>query len=136
MMLWCQKCSIICHIELLQSVIELEVELQDVSKKSKDIAHVINLIEKPVKGTTAIQNFLRGIDLSGVPEEQKYFVLEMLREGRKKGDVAVPKPLHPEAEPYIENFLNCTFMIKSTTSASSPVVCVRKRNHTLQLCEL
>ena len=52
----------------------------------------------------------------------------------QKSHSAIPKPLYPEVKGYIEDLLNCGFIIKSKSSYSSPVVCVRERNNTLTLC--
>ena len=48
--------------------------------------------------------------------------------------VAVPKPLYPEVNAYIEDLLNQNFIRRSTLSYSSPVVCVRKKDRSLRLC--
>ena len=48
--------------------------------------------------------------------------------------VAVPKPLYPEVKAYIEDLLNRNFIKKSSSSYSSPVVCVRKKDQSLRLC--
>ena len=48
--------------------------------------------------------------------------------------VAVPKPLYPEVKAYIEDLLNQNFIKKSSSSYSSPVVCVRKKDQSLRLC--
>ena len=45
----------------------------------------------------------------------------------QKNYVAVPKPLYPEVKAYIEDLLNQNFIKKSSSSYSSPVVCVRKK---------
>ena len=49
----------------------------------------------------------------------------------QKNYVAVPKPLYPEVKAYIEGLLNRSFIRKSTSSYSSPVVCVRKKDQSL-----
>ena len=46
----------------------------------------------------------------------------------QKNYVAVPKPLYPEVKAYIEDLLNRHFIKKSSSSYSSPVVCVRKKD--------
>ena len=45
----------------------------------------------------------------------------------QKNYVAVPKPLYPEVKAYIEDSLNRNFIKKSSSSYSSPVVCVRTK---------
>ena len=46
----------------------------------------------------------------------------------------MPKPLYPEVKAYIEDLLNRNFIKKSSSSYSSPVVCVRKKDQSLRLC--
>lgn len=45
----------------------------------------------------------------------------------QKNYVAVPKPLYPEVQAYIEDLLNRNFIKKSSSSYSSPIVCEKKR---------
>ena len=52
----------------------------------------------------------------------------------QKNYVAVPRPLYPEVKAYIEDLLNKNFIRRSTSSYSSPVVCVRKKDQSLYLC--
>ena len=52
----------------------------------------------------------------------------------QKNYVAVSKPLYPEVKAYIEDLLNRNFIKKSSSSYSSPVVCVRKEDQSLRLC--
>ena len=52
----------------------------------------------------------------------------------QKNYVAVPRPLYPEVKAYIEDLLNKNFIRRSTSSYSSPVVCVRKKDQSLRLC--
>ena len=52
----------------------------------------------------------------------------------QKNYVAVPKPLYPEVKAYIEDLLNRSSIRKSTSSYSTPVVCVRKKDQSLRLC--
>ena len=52
----------------------------------------------------------------------------------QKNYVAVPKPLYPEVKAYIEDLLNHDCIRKSSSSCSSPVVCVRKKDKNLRLC--
>ena len=51
----------------------------------------------------------------------------------QKNYVAVPRPLYPEVKSYVEDLLNRNFIRRSTSSYSSAVVCVRKKDHTLRL---
>ena len=52
----------------------------------------------------------------------------------QKNYVAVPKSLYPEVKAYIEDLLNRDFIRKSSSSYSSPVVCVRKKGQSVRLC--
>ena len=52
----------------------------------------------------------------------------------QKSYVSVPRPLYPEVKAYIEDLLNRGWITKSTSSYSSPVVCVRKKCGQLRLC--
>ena len=52
----------------------------------------------------------------------------------QKNYVAVPRTLYPEVKAYIEDLLNKNFIRGSTSSYSSPVVCVRKKDQSLCLC--
>ena len=52
----------------------------------------------------------------------------------QKNYVAVPRPFYPEVKLYIEDLLNRNFIRRLTSSYSSPVVCVRKKDHSLRLC--
>ena len=52
----------------------------------------------------------------------------------QKNYVAVPRPLYPEVKSYVEDLLNRNFFRRSSSSYSSPLVCVRKKDYTLRLC--
>lgn len=47
---------------------------------------------------------------------------------------AIPKPLYREVKEYVQNLLDRGWIRKSTSSYSSPVVCVRKKDLSLRLC--
>lgn len=47
---------------------------------------------------------------------------------------SIPPPLYNEVKDYIYDLINRGWVRKSTSSYSSPVVCVRKRDGTLRLC--
>ena len=51
----------------------------------------------------------------------------------QKNYLAVPKPLYPEVKTYIEDLLNRNFIKKSSSSYSSPVIYVRKKDQSLRL---
>ena len=105
---------------------------------------------------------IKDVDLSGLNAHQKEVALKLLTEEAEsfarddsdvgcirdlelnldledqtpvqKNYVAVPKPLYPEVKAYIEDLLNRDFIRKSSSSYSSPVVCVRKKDQSLRLC--
>lgn len=120
------------------------------------------LIEEPVGIPTEIPSQIKDIDLEGLTPAQKETALKLLTEEAdsfakddndigcipdlqldldledqtpvQKNYVAVPKPLYGEVKAYIEGLLNRNFIKKSSSSYSSPVVCVRKRDQSLRLC--
>ena len=47
---------------------------------------------------------------------------------------SIPPPLYQEVKDYILDMVNKGFIRKSTSSYSSPMVCVRKKDSTLRLC--
>ncbi|KAL6483998.1 hypothetical protein MHYP_G00088710 [Metynnis hypsauchen] len=47
---------------------------------------------------------------------------------------AIPKPLYNEVKVYVQTLLERGWITKSTSSYSSPVVCVRKKDSSLRLC--
>ena len=52
----------------------------------------------------------------------------------QKNYVAVPRPSYTQVKSYVEDLLNRNFIRRSSSSYSSPVVCVRKKDHSLRLC--
>ena len=103
---------------------------------------------------------LRAISLEGLISQQRASAVKMLKEHQdsfvkddsnvgsaqdlqmnislkdntpvQKDYVAVPRPLYPEVKNYIEDLLNHQFIKKSTSPYSSPVVCVQKKDKSLQ----
>lgn len=47
---------------------------------------------------------------------------------------SIPRPLYKEVKDYISNLLDRGWVRKSVSAYSSPVVCVRKKDHSLRLC--
>uniref|UniRef100_A0A8C1WAH7 Gypsy retrotransposon integrase-like protein 1 n=1 Tax=Cyprinus carpio TaxID=7962 RepID=A0A8C1WAH7_CYPCA len=102
------------------------------------------------------------VDLSHLPGEQQERVRQLLRENsgvfakddwdtgciqdltmdiRLKDNIpvqktynAIPRPLYQEVKTHIQNLLSQGWIQKSTSSYSSPVVCVRKKDGSLRLC--
>ena len=109
-----------------------------------------------------IPDHLRDISLEGLTPHQKEGALKLLIEQQdafardnsdvgsvpdlqlkinvkdaspvQKNYVAVPRPLYPEVKSYTEDLLSRQFIRKSSSSYSSPVVCVRRKDKTLRLC--
>ena len=77
--------------------------------------------------------FAKDDDVGCIPDLELDLDLED-RTPVQKNYVAVPKPLYPEVKAYIEDLLNRNFIKKSSSSYSSPVVCERKKDQSLQLC--
>lgn len=102
------------------------------------------------------------VDLSQLDEHQRQVVSQMLREesgsfSKSDNDIgcveklqlnislkdtepvtrtylSVPKPLYKEMKDYLLDLIAQGWVEKSTSSYSSPVVCVRKKDGTLRLC--
>ncbi|KAL6481203.1 hypothetical protein MHYP_G00092830 [Metynnis hypsauchen] len=102
------------------------------------------------------------VDLSHLETEEQVVVRRMLYEesdvfSRDDGDIgcvpslklkihlkddipvqksynAIPKPLYNEVKAYVQTLLERGWITKSTSSYSSPVVCVRKKDSSLRLC--
>ena len=47
---------------------------------------------------------------------------------------SIPKPLYAEVKEYVQNLLDRGWVKKSVSANSSPVVCARKKDHSLRLC--
>ena len=47
---------------------------------------------------------------------------------------SIPKPLFKEVKEYIQDLIVKGWIVKSKSSYSAPVVCVRKKDGTLRLC--
>ena len=105
---------------------------------------------------------LNELDLSNLTQEQKEQALEMLKEevdsfSRDEDDIGccpelqmkinladekpvqktyngIPRPLYNEVKHYTEDLLNRQWIRNSSSSYSSPVVAVRKRDGDLRLC--
>lgn len=52
----------------------------------------------------------------------------------QKSYTSVPQPLYQEVKEYIQVLLAKGWIVKSKSPYSAPVVCVRKKDHTLRLC--
>ena len=104
-----------------------------------------------------IPTHIKDIELEGLTPAQKAMALKLLAEeadafAKDENDVGCipdlelnldtctkelcgnPKPLYSEVKAYIKDLLNRNFIKKSSSSYSSPVVCVRKKDQSLRLC--
>ena len=109
----------------------------------------------------SIQPHITDIDVEGLTSDQKEMVFKLLTEEQdsfardgnyigcikeleleldlvdhtpvQKNYIAVPKLLYPEVKAYIEDLLNQNSIGRSTSSYSSPVVCVRRKDQSLRL---
>lgn len=109
-----------------------------------------------------IKNILKGIKIDHLDADQQEKVIKLLEEEsavfcdgdddigncpeikmkiQLKDDIpvqktyyGVPRPLYIEIKSYVEDLLNKSWVVKSNSSYSSPVVAVRKKDGTLRLC--
>lgn len=117
---------------------------------------------KTVHGASCPQNkWHPPVDLNHLTESEQEVVRQMLFEESdvfiKEGDIgcipdlqlkintvddnpvqkcynSIPKPLYAEVKEYVQNLLDQGWVRKSVSANSSPVVCVRKKDHSLRLC--
>ena len=156
--------SLLGQIQLIQSLTPLEVKLKEYrsNRDSTSLNANANVHSINSGNEEQIPDHIRHVDLSTLNKDQKQSVLKLLSEEQdvfskddddigsvqelnmdiqlidnvpvQKNYVAVPRPLYPEVKAYIEDLLNKNFIRKSKSSYSSPVVCVRKKDHSLRLC--
>ena len=152
------------RLQLIQSVTPVEVKLKadNVEKSPPKINEDIKIPNNNGFQTRNWPKHLDGVDLRDLNTEQRTAATQLLIEeadafaiddddvgcitelqmGIKLNDttpvqknyVAVPRPLYPEVKAYIKDLLNKNFIRRSTSSYSSPVVCVRKKDQSLRLC--
>jgi hypothetical protein len=72
-------------------------------------------------------------DAFSIDENDVGCITELQMDIKLNDTTAVPLPLYPEVKAYIEDLLNKNFIRRSTSSYSSPVVCVRKKDQSLHL---
>ena len=91
--------------------------------------------------TAATQLLIEEADALAIDHDDVGCITELLMDIKlnhtspvQKNYVAVPRPLYPEVKAYIEDLLNKNFIRRSTSSYSSRVVCVRKKDQSLRLC--
>ena len=127
---------------------------------SASIHHV--QAQSPSENTPAHEQWDPPVDLTHLDEHQRQIASQMLREESEsfsKSDddigcvrnlqmdislkdrepvsktyLSVPKPLYKEMKDYLRDLIVQGWVEKSTSSYSSPVVCVRKKDGTLRLC--
>ena len=155
--------TVLGRIELVQSVTPVEVKFKEWPKAQTEHKLESEPIEsKPQVTTSEPPPHIKGIDLGDLTEEQRKLAIDMLTEEQdsfarddndigmiqdlkleinledktpvQKNFIAVPRPLYPEVKTYIEDLLNRNFIKKSKSPYSSPVVCVREKDHTLRSC--
>ena len=79
-------------------------------------------------------SFAAGDDDIGCIKDLKMDIKLMDPTPVQKNYMAVPRPLYPEVKSHIEDLLNRQFIRRSSSSHSSPVVCVRKKDKSLRPC--
>ena len=103
-----------------------DIDLEGLTPAQKEMA--LKLLTEEVDSFAKDDN-----DIGCIPDLQLDLDLED-QTPVQKNYVAVLKPLCGEVKAYIEDFLNRNFIKKSSSSFSSPVVCVRKKVQSLRLC--
>ena len=137
-------------------------DVQSVSTKLERNSDASGDDDQPDDTQQPNDDFIPNVNLSGLSDEQKEMVVKMLKEEHnafskdeddigciqdlqmeinlsdttpvQKNYVSFPRPLYQEVKSYIEDLLNKQFIVKSKSSYSSPIVCVRKKDGTLRLC--
>lgn len=152
------------RLQLIQSVTPVEVKLKadNVEKSPQKLNEDIKIPNNNGFQTRNWPKHLDGADLGDLNTERRTAATQLLIEEAdafaiddddvgcitelqmdiklndttpvQKNYVAVPRPLYPEVKAYIEDLLNKNFIRRSTSSYSSPVVCVRKKDQSLRLC--
>ena len=152
------------RLQLIQSVTPVEVKLKadNVEKSSPKLNEEIKIPNNNGLRTRNWPKHLDDVDLGDLNIEQRTAATQLLIEEAdafavheddvgcitelqmdiklndttpvQKNYVALPRPLYPEVKAYIEGLLNKNFIRRSTSSYSSPVVCVRKKDQSLHLC--
>ena len=156
--------TVLGRLQLIQSVTPVEVKLKadNVEKSSPKLNEEIKIPNNNGLRTRNWPKHLDDVDLGDLNIEQRTAATQLLIEEAdafavheddvgcitelqvdiklndttpvQKNYVAVPRPLYPEVKAYIEDLLNKNFIRRSTSSYSSPVVCVRKKDQSLRLC--
>ncbi len=155
--------TVLGRLESVRSMTPIDVHLRDMPDSTHHICETPTVQVNSVRTRQSDNcDVVNEINLDGLTVDQKTIALKMLREEAKpfssnanddgnipdlqldinltddipvqKSYMNVPKPLFEEVKSYIQDLLNRKFIKKSTSSYSSPVVCVRKRDGTLRLC--
>ena len=155
--------TVLGRIEFVQSVTPVEVKFKEWPSAQTEHKLDSGIAEsKPQVAASETPQHIKDIDLGDLTEEQCKLATDILTEEQdsfakddndigmiqdlkleinledkilvQKNYVAVPRPLYPEVKSYIEDLLNRSFISKSKSLYSSPVVCVRKKDQTLRLC--
>ena len=98
----------------------------NLSVKQRELAVRVQILERDVFS-------FNGDDIGCAEELQMPITLHDQTHAQKTYN-AVPKPLYPEVEGYIEVLPNRGWINHSQPNYSSPVVCVRKKTGSLRLC--
>ena len=150
------------RLQLIKSVTPMEVKLAETSdRRESEIQCADDLSTSNGEEDTELNAATPEVDMAGLTMQQQEVVRQMLKEGAasfakndddigcienlqmdidlsdlsvQRNYVSIPRPLYQEVKHYIEDLLNKQFIIKSRSSYSSPVVCVRKKDGTLRLC--
>ena len=153
--------TVLGRIELVQSVTPVEVKFKEWSKAQTEQKLESDPTEsKPQVAASEPPPHLKDIDQGDLTEEQHKWANDMLTEehdsfAKDDNDISMiqdlkleprrrdtsakelycdASPSYPEVKSYIEDLLNRSFIRKSKSQYSSPVVCVCKKDQTLRLC--
>lgn len=97
----------------------LKEEQQETARKM--LCQESNAFARDCKDLGCIPNLQMVINLTDdIPVQRAY--------------TSIPKPLFKEVKDYIQDLLVKGWLVKSKSSYSAPVVCVRKKDGTLRLC--
>ncbi|KAL6491090.1 hypothetical protein MHYP_G00014350 [Metynnis hypsauchen] len=156
------QCTILGLVEEVCAVLPAQVQ-QPSEPQSTQVSTVqLNHTSMNHTNSPLDQRWHPPVDLSHLETEEQVVVRRMLYEesdvfSRDDGDIgcvpslklkihlkddipvqksynAIPKPLYNEVKVYVQTLLERGWITKSTSSYSSPVVCVRKKDSNLRLC--
>jgi len=150
------------RLQLDRSAVPLAVNFKEFPENTDELSQSVQAPTIETDNTLSDSAWTPDVDLSQLTTEQQHRVKQLLKEessafSRDDNDIgyiedlemeinlscnkpvqktytSMPRALYPEVKAYIEDLLNRNWICKSTSSYSSPVVCVRKKDGDLRLC--